>query len=145
MTTTIMILAMVGCADKPPPDSRAIVTAAVYDKGDAVRGKQLYEDNCLECHKLQPGRNSKGPQLLGVYGAPAGALADYDYTSAMTNSGWTWDATTLDTYLADAEKALPDTRMYVDPIPDERVRHDIIAYLSTLGRDAQPVAQQDAQ
>lgn len=115
-----------------PPDHRPEVSSPVYTAGDVVAGQQAYETHCEQCHKRQAGQNKKGPQLMNVYGNKAALLKDYKYSSAMIDSGWQWDADTLDTYIADPDKALPSGRMLSDPILDAKVRQDIIAYLSTL-------------
>lgn len=69
---------------------------------------------------------------MNIYGAHAGALKDYTYSEGLKTSGWVWDAETLDAYIADAEKAVPDSKMLSDPMPDAKERADVIAYLSTL-------------
>lgn len=69
---------------------------------------------------------------MNIYGANAAELEDYTYSEGLTTSGWVWDAKTLDTYIADAEKAMPDSKMLSDPMPDSKERADVIAYLSTL-------------
>ena len=69
---------------------------------------------------------------MNIYGAKAAELADYTYSEGLKTSGWVWDAKTLDTYIADAEKAMPDSKMLSDPMPDAQERTDVIAYLSTL-------------
>lgn len=122
---------LVGC-ERQPPDQRAPVTLPESTAGDAINGKQLYHDLCDKCHKLTPGSNGKGPQLLRIYGAPAGSLKDYEYSEVMANSGWVWDEKTLNHYLIDAQLALPGNRMRTDGVPDAKERADIIAYLSTL-------------
>lgn len=120
-----------GC-DKQPPDYRAMVTLPEYTQGDADNGQLIYKDACSQCHQLTPGLNKKGPQLLNIYGAKVGLLNDYKYSEALKATGWVWDAETLDKYIADPEKAVPDSKMLADPMPDAQERKDVIAYLSTL-------------
>lgn len=127
----ILGLALTGC-DKTPPDYRAEVSLPEYSTGDAARGKLLYKEACSQCHQLTPGLNKKGPQLLNIYGAPAADLEDYNYSQSLRDSGWVWDAETLDPYIADPAKVLPESKMLSDPMPDASERTDIIAYLSTL-------------
>ncbi len=115
-----------------PPDHRAPVTLPVYTEGDATRGALIYKEACAQCHQLNAGLNKKGPQLMNIYGAPAADLADYTYSQGLQTSGWVWDAQTLDPYIADAQAALPDSKMLSDPMPDAKERADVIAYLSTL-------------
>ena len=79
---------------------------------------------------------------MNIYGAPAANLEDYDYGAALKSSGWLWDAETLDPYIADAQKAMPESKMLSDPMPDADERADVIAYLSTL-RMAAPTVDSD--
>lgn len=125
------MLLLTAC-EKTPPDYRDPVTLPLYTEGDADNGALIYQDACGQCHQLNPGLNKKGPQLMNIYGAKAAELEDYSYSEGLATSGWVWDAKTLDTYIADAEKAMPDSKMLSDPMPDSKERADVIAYLSTL-------------
>jgi cytochrome c len=127
-----LCLGLTACQPKQPPAERSIVTLSTL-VGDVSRGKQLYADECQQCHQLQLGKNNKGPQLLRIYGAKAATLADYTrYSAALKNSQWTWDFSTLDRYLADPDHALPNTKMLYDGLNNSADRQAIIAYLSTL-------------
>ena len=81
---------------------------------------------------------------MNIYGAPAAELEDYTYSDGLKTSGWVWDAQTLDPYIADAEKAMLDSKMLSNPMPDAQERADVIAYLSTL-RAAAPVTKDDSK
>jgi cytochrome c len=140
----VSLLMLSACAERIPPDSREPVTLALYTQGDADRGASIYKEACSQCHQLNPGLNKKGPQLMNIYGAPAADLADYTYSEGLASSGWVWDAETLDPYIADSEKAIIDSKMLADPMPDATERADVIAYLSTL-RAAAPEPVTDAK
>ena len=137
------VLLLAAC-ERTPPDYRAPVTLPLYTEGDADNGALIYKDACSQCHQLNPGLNKKGPQLMNIYGAQAAELADYTYSEGLQTSGWVWDAKTLDPYIADAEKTMPDSKMLADPMPDAKERADVIAYLSTL-RAAAPVVEDDSK
>jgi cytochrome c len=70
-----------------------------------------------------------GPNLTGVYGRPAGAVAGYRYSDAFraVAADLTWDDHTLDRWLADSRAMIPGTYMLVKIAPAERAA--IIAYL----------------
>ena len=124
---------------KPPADHRAAVTLSVYTAGDADNGALIFAEACGQCHQLAAGLNKKGPQLMNIYGASAAALTDYTYSQNLASSGWVWDAKTLDPYLADVEKVMPESKMLADPMPDAKERADVIAYLSTLRSEVSAV------
>ncbi|WP_352339040.1 c-type cytochrome [Psychrobacter sp. 16-MNA-CIBAN-0192] len=138
VSIAISILTLSAC-ERTPPDFRTPVSAPLYTEGDADNGALIYEEACEQCHRLIPGSNKKGPQLMNIYGAAAADLADYTYSDELTASGWIWDAKTLDPYISDAEKAMPGSKMLADPMPDARERADVIAYLSTLRAPIPPL------
>jgi cytochrome c len=93
------------------------------------RGRQLFENRCSGCHALDNER--QGPRLRGVYGRDAGAVPSFTYSSALKASRITWDATSLDKWLTDPEKLVPDNDMAFRMVnADERAA--IIAFLQSL-------------
>lgn len=106
--------------------TEAPVTTPV--RGDPTHGKSLYQA-CQACHSIDD--NDLGPRHRGVVGRRAGSVADYNYSSALKNSGLTWDPATLDRWLSNPSALVPGTKMYFT-IPDAQARADIIAYLAEL-------------
>ena len=92
-------------------------------------GKALFEKRCGGCHALD--RDKEGPRLGGVYGRPAGSLDSFQYSDALKKSKLKWAEDTLDKWLTDPEKLVPNNDMtfHVEK-PDER--REIIAYLKSL-------------
>ena len=103
-------------------------------EGDAARGERAFQ-RCYSCHSVDPNEKAKlqGPSLFQIVGRPAAASPGFDYSDAMREkaaAGLTWDAATLDRYIADPETVVPGTRMSVPPLRDEQERADLIAYLT---------------
>src|SRR5262245_54807930 len=69
---------------------------------DAAAGKATFKQQCGLCHTAEPGDNggAQGPELTGVFGRKAASNSRFSYTPAMKSSGLTWDAATLDRFLA---------------------------------------------
>ena len=88
--------------------------AAAQD--DAAQGQKLFEAQCAACHTVKPGVNGFGPSLAGVFGRPAGKAPGYTYTTAMSNSGLTWDEKTLDAFLTSTTDKVPGTSMPVSGV-----------------------------
>jgi len=112
------------------------VLAQNMPTGDATRGRAYFQVSCSLCHSDQLGPDNmviikQGPSLVGVAGRRAGSLPHFTYTEALKGSGYTWDAATLDHFLANPMTAVPGTTMPM-PVPDAQSRADVIAYLSTL-------------
>jgi cytochrome c len=110
----------------------AISGAALAD-GDAEAGKKVF-NKCKICHTLEAGVNKVGPSLAGIVGRPAGAVEGFKYSEAMTGSGLTWDAATIDQYLADPKGFVPGNKMAFVGLKKEEDRANVIAYLQSGGQ-----------
>jgi cytochrome c len=96
---------------------------------NAEHGKDLFERRCAGCHALD--KEKEGPRLRGVYGRTSGTVASFQYSNALKTAHITWDATSLDKWLSDPEKLVPDSDMAFQLVRAEE-RTDIIAYLKQL-------------
>ena len=103
-------------------------SADAVPNGDAVHGKALYQ-GCQACHSIDD--NDLGPKHRGVVGRRAGSIEDYSYSTALKNSGLTWDEATLDRWLTNPSVLVPGTKMFFK-LDDPQARADIIAYLKEL-------------
>ncbi|HWD94402.1 MAG TPA: PQQ-dependent sugar dehydrogenase [Verrucomicrobiae bacterium] len=114
----------------------ATANAQAARMGDAARGKAFFQASCMTCHSPELGPDNtvimkQGPSLVGVVGRKAGSSPHFNYTRALSEYGSTWDAATLDHFLINPMLAVPGTTMPI-PVPDDKVRADLIAYLATL-------------
>jgi len=105
--------------------------------GDPDRGRTFFQQNCALCHATVLGPEStpvsgQGPSLVGIMGRRAASLANFNYSKAMADSGITWSAATLETFLAAPTTAVPGTLMPA-AVPYATNRRDVIAFLATLG------------
>jgi len=101
--------------------------------GNAKDGQGVFMDNCGVCHTAEKGAPNKiGPNLFGVIGRKSATAAGYMYSPAMMKANLTWDAPTLQVYLAGPQKKVPGTKMGFPGFSDPQDEADVIAYLSTL-------------
>ena len=107
----------------------ASLSSALADQGDALRGQQDFRA-CAPCHSLEPDRNMTGPSLAGLWGRKAGSLPSFErYSDALKSSGIIWDDRSLDGWLTDPDRTVPDNEMPFNGIKDARDRADLLAFL----------------
>jgi cytochrome c len=109
-----------------------VCAAHVAKAQNATAGQGVFKSQCSICHSVQAGRNLNGPSLDGVVGRKAGSVPGYHYSAANKSSGLTWNAATLDRYLAAPREVVPGTLMSYQGLHDPQKRSDLIAYLATL-------------
>lgn len=115
----------------PDAEKQALLAAlpAPYNTGDLVNGKAKFA-LCRSCHTIvEGGPNMTGPNLYGVFGRKAGTHGDFNYSDAVKNAGFTWDAEHLDKWLNNPRTFLPGTKMTFAGLRQEKDRIDLIAYL----------------
>lgn len=99
-------------------------------EGDAKRGAEPYRA-CVSCHSLEPGSHLTGPSLAGLWERRAGQADGYiRYSQGLNSAEFTWDAETLDAWLADPPGIIPGTYMVFRGIADDQARADLIAFLA---------------
>lgn len=79
------------------------------------------------------GQNGIGPSLAGVFGTKAAEVPGYEFSTAMKDSGLTWDEATLDRYLEAPREVVPGTKMTFAGLKDETKRSAVIDYLKSIG------------
>ena len=109
----------------------ARATPAATPTQVAAAGPPSGFTTCAVCHSVERGRNGIGPTLAGVFGRRAGSVAGFNYSDAMEGANITWNAGTLERYLADPNAVVPGTTM-PSPGLNAGQRAEVIAYLRTL-------------
>jgi cytochrome c len=89
-------------------------------------GKELFEKRCGGCHALD--RDKEGPRLRGVYGRAAASMDSFQYSDALKKSKIVWTDETLDQWLTDTEKLVPNNDMSFR-VEKADERREIIGYL----------------
>jgi cytochrome c len=116
---TLAVLTGVVCAT-------IAMAASVEDGG---RGRAAFERRCTGCHALDAIK--LGPPLRGIFGRHAGKNPQFTYSDAMKRTSIVWDESTLDRWLTDTERIIPDNDMAFR-LNDPADRANIIAYLRQL-------------
>jgi glucose/arabinose dehydrogenase/cytochrome c2 len=126
ITRKILAVAMTAACSTPA------LAADAPDPANA--GKAFFRAQCSLCHSAEPNDNggAQGPSLQGVFGSEA-ASGDFSYTDALKNSNLSWDAATLDRFLANPVAVVPGSAMVV-PVPGNADRANVIAYFEALDK-----------
>jgi cytochrome c len=149
MTRAIIVLTITGLAlaacsqeasQEPARPARPALTAeqktallatlpAPYDAADLANGQRVFA-RCRSCHTItEGGPNMTGPNLYGVFGRAAGVADGYNYSAAVKQAGFVWDADHLNSWLENPRTFLKGTKMSFAGIPDATDRRDVIAFL----------------
>lgn len=109
----------------------ALPAYAAQEDGEA--GKVAFNNNCRTCHSFKEGDNRLGPTLHGIVGRKAGSIEGFQFSSAMKSSGITWDAATLDKFIASPDMVVHGNAMKpFGGIADASERTKIVEYLQGL-------------
>lgn len=111
-----------------------LLAQTTLPQGDPRRGARLFRlRQCAACHTLRPGEHLIGPSLAGVWGRKAGTLEGYGrYSDALKNARLVWNEETLDQFLEDPQRFIPNTLMKYPGVRDLQARADLIAYLKAV-------------
>ncbi|HEY8508247.1 MAG TPA: c-type cytochrome [Steroidobacteraceae bacterium] len=104
-----------------------------FVSAQADKGQLAFNNACRTCHSVKEGDNRLGPSLYGILGNKAASSEGYGaYSTALRNSGIVWDEKTLDAFIANPEKVVPNNNMKpYSGISDPEVRRQIVAYLKS--------------
>jgi len=118
----------------------ALIPCVVSAAGDPERGARVFRE-CAACHATVPGRQMTGPSLASIWERKAGTVPGFTrYSAALEKSGVTWDAATLDKWLANPAAFIPGTAMSFRGLADAQSRADVIAYLQAVAEGRAPAA-----
>jgi cytochrome c len=114
-----------------PGLSSSLPAAPKSQDADAnpMRGEALFQKRCGACHSLD--KEKEGPRLRGVFGRKAGTVATFNYSNALKSANVSWNADSLNQWLADTDRFIPDNDMNMS-FKNSDERADIIAYLRQL-------------
>ena len=99
-------------------------------------GERQFKRKCSICHALTPDSARKaGPTLHGVFGRPAGSVADYKYSQTLTGSDIVWDESTIDQLFdLGPDHFIPGSKMPMQRITKPQDRRDLVAFLRDATR-----------
>lgn len=107
---------------------------APYNQADYEAGRRVFAQ-CRSCHTIGRGEpNRVGPNLHGVFGREIGAAPGFNYSQAVQDANFTWDAEHLNNWLSNPQTFLPGNRMAFAGVHNETQRRDVIAYLMVESR-----------
>jgi len=111
----------------------AIASAAPAQ--DVAAGKTSF-NKCLACHAAGEGaKNKVGPVLNGLDGRKSGTVEGYSYSDANKNSGITWNKEQFLDYIKDPKAKIPNTKMVLPGIKNEKEANDLWAFLAQYDKD----------
>lgn len=99
------------------------------DAMDADEGAKVFK-KCQSCHNAeQGGANGTGPNLYGVVGSQTGHHPGFNYSTAMTSTGFDWTYEHMDAFLTKPAAHVKGTKMAFIGLKKEEDRAAVIEYL----------------
>jgi cytochrome c2 len=93
-----------------------------------------FSSYCSGCHDIGDGSSHGiGPDLHGIFEAPAASAAGFEYSEAIRQSKVTWTRNNLDKYLTNPRSVIPGTTMNFPGIAEPTTRTRLIEYLKENG------------
>jgi cytochrome c len=104
---------------------------------DVEKGQRSF-NKCLPCHAIGPGAENKvGPELNGLDGRHAGAVASFNYSDGNKNSRLVWDEATFKDYIRSPQAKIPGTKMAFAGITNPQEIADLWAYLKQFNANGE--------
>ena len=104
--------------------------SALLAQGNIDHGAKVFK-KCAACHSIkQSGGNKIGPKLWNVMFRPAGAIADYKYSKALSsyNKEWSWEE--MNGFLIKPAKWISGNKMGFAGLKSEKDRASVMLYLN---------------
>ena len=108
------------------------IAETAFDKIKVEAGEKLFNAECRRCHAPDASDPSYGPPLENIIGRGAGAVPDYDYSTALEASGIVWTPAALRAWMEDNDGFMPGTKMRHVGIEDRTVQDFILSYLVSI-------------
>lgn len=100
-----------------------------FAAADVARG-ELLALACAACHKFRADEGTLiGPNLHGVFGRPAAAVAGFAYSPALRQSGLVWTPRAIEAWLENPAGFVVGTTMAFSGYRSAEDRRALIAYL----------------
>jgi cytochrome c len=110
-------------------EEKIIDLATLLKTADIDRGIKIFK-KCATCHSINKGEAAKvGPNLYAVLGRKRGSMSGFSYSKAMIEKGGSWDAESINQFIAKPREYLPGTKMAFAGLKKPQDRADIILYL----------------
>jgi len=104
----------------------------LYAAVDINNGKNMFNQECAECHSVKEGKNKKGPSLWNVLGRKSAVISDFNYSDNMRSSQIVWTADQISAYMEHPKKVVPAGKMKYDGLDNPKDRADLVEFLSSL-------------
>ena len=98
---------------------------------DAVAGEKVFR-KCAACHKVGQGENGIGPHLYRLIDREVAVIAEFGYSSAMSNFGGNWDVERLSAFLENPRQYVKGTSMSFIGLRKAKDRANIIKYFQSV-------------
>ena len=131
-------------AANAPPAQPVTPTTPNIDPRDGCRRMRRQAakstENAKPATRWRPARTQLARASRASSARSPAEAPNYNYSAAMKSANLVWDAATLDAYLLDPQKLVPQNKMPFPGLKTANERKDVIAYLAAATSPAGPPA-----
>jgi cytochrome c len=121
------------------------LSSTLAAEGNPDRGQRVF-NACAACHSLEQNRNMTGPSLAELWNRKAGSLSSFPrYSPALKSSGVVWNDKTLNDWIKNPQRVIPDNDMTFQGIENDQQRADLLVYLKQATQPGHATSQSAQQ
>ncbi len=106
---------------------------------DVVAGEKVAK-KCAACHTFaEGGQNRIGPNQWDIVNRALGTTEGFAYSEALLAKGGAWDYESLNAFIYNPKKYIPNTKMNFAGIKNDKDRADLILWIRSLSNSPVPL------
>ncbi len=113
--------------------------SSLLASADVVAGEKIAK-KCVACHTFaEGGQNRIGPNQWDIVNRALGTTEGFAYSEALLAKGGAWDYESLNEFIYNPKKYIPNTKMNFAGIKNDKDRANLILWIRSLSNSPVPL------
>ena len=113
--------------------------SALLASADVIAGEKVAK-KCVACHTFaEGGQNRIGPNQWDIVNRALGTTEGFAYSEALLAKGGAWDYESLNEFIYNPKKYIPNTKMNFAGIKNDKDRANLILWIRSLSSNPAPL------